>query len=135
MNHRVGRVIFAVAVGLIVATLSYRWITNPAGRIERELQVQVVEASRDRLRGVVAGHGLEIVDSLAPNRKVGKAYIYPEGNDWTVSGYYRRGDDDQWHPYLMTLDAELALIALKIQDNDPGLVRQAASDPRIEMVR
>lgn len=134
MNHRIGRTVFAVSIGLIVAVLSYRWITNPAGRIEREQQVQVVEASRDRLRAVVAGHSLEIVDTLAPNRKVGKAYIYPQGDNWTVSGYYRRGEADRWHPYLMLLNAELALVSLKMQDDEPMLLQDSASDPRIEIV-
>ena len=134
MNHRIGRTVFAVSVGLIVALLSYRWITNPAGRIEREQQIQVVEASRDRLRDVISGHTLEIVDTLAPNRKVGKAYIYPQGNNWTVSGFYRRDEADRWHPYLMLLNAELALVSLKVQDDEPQLLQDSASDPRIEIV-
>lgn len=135
MNHRVGRIVFATAVGLIVALLSYRWITDPTGRMEREQQIAVVEASRETLRTVVDLPDFEIVDTLAPDRKVGKAYIYPEGSAWAVSGYYRRDEDDRWHPYLMSLDTDLSLISLKIQDSDPGLARKAASDARLEIVR
>ncbi len=133
MNHRVGRTVFAVFVGLLVAALSYQWITNPDGRIERELQEQVVQASREILRAVTASDSLEIVDPLAANRKVGKAYVYREGDGWAVSGYYRRGDGSPWYPYLMALNSELALTSLKVQDNDPQLLERAASDNAIEL--
>lgn len=131
MNHRIGRVAFAIIVGLLVATLSYRWITNPDGREERVVQVSVVESSRLLLTSVLVNDAIEIVDPLAPDRKVGKVYVYPEAAGWAVSGYYRRGEDDPWHPYLMTLDSDRELIMLKAQDGNPLLVERAVSDPRI----
>ncbi len=133
MNHKIGRVVFAVAVGLLVATFSYRWITNPDGREQRILQVGVVESSRTHIRALVDSGSLEIVDPVSPNRKVGKVYVYPDGEAWSVSGFYRRGEGDRWHAYLMALDAELALLSLKIQDSEPGLLERAALDPLLEI--
>jgi len=133
MNHRIGRVVFVFVIGLLVASLSYRWITNPEGRVERALQESVVEASRGHLRSAVGIDSLEIVDPLAPNRKAGKVYIYAEGDGWAVSGYYRRDEDDRWHPYLMTLSIDQSLSFLKLQDRDQQMIERAALDPLLEI--
>ena len=133
MNHRIGRVVFALFIGLLVAWFSYRWITNPEGRVERALQESVVESSRGHLRSAVEIDSLEIVDPLAPNRKAGKVYIYAEGDGWAVSGYYRRDENDRWHPYLMTLNTDQSLSFLKLKDRDQRLIERAASDPLLEI--
>jgi hypothetical protein len=133
MDHRVGRVVFALVIGLLVASFSYRWITNPEGRVERALQESVVELSRGHLRLAVGIDSLEIADPLSPNRKAGKVYIYAEGAGWAISGHYRRNENDRWHPYLMMLDAGQGLISLKLKDRDPALIERAASDPLLEI--
>ena len=133
MDHRTGRLIFVAMTGLLVAYLSYQWITNPAGREGRSLQVAVVESSRVLLTAVVDAGSIEIVDPLSPNRKVGKVYVYPEGDGWVVSGYYRRGEGDRWHPYLMMLKADHSLGSLKLQDKSPELLERAESDPLLEI--
>jgi hypothetical protein len=133
MNHRIGRIVFVFVIGLLVASFSYRWITNPEGRVERVLQESVVESSRGHLRSAVGIDSLEIVDPLAPNRKAGKVYIYAEGDDWAVSGYYRRDENDRWHPYLMTLNADQSLSFLKLKDRDQQLIERATSDPLLEI--
>jgi hypothetical protein len=133
MNHRIGRAVFAIGVGLIVASFSYQWITNPEGREERALQVNVVETAREALKAVIGSASLEIVDPVSPNRKVGKAYVYPEGDAWSVSGYYRRSDGERWHPFLMSLDTQLELVSLKVQDSDAELLERARKDPSLEV--
>jgi len=133
MDHRIGRAVFALVVGLLVALASYQWITNPEGRTERALQESVVEAARGHLKSVIGSESLEIVDPLLPNRKAGKVYVYPEGDDWAVSGYYRRDENDRWHPYLMMLKADLSLSFLKLQDRDQQLTERAAMDPMLEI--
>ncbi len=133
MNHRIGRTVFALVIGLLAATFAYQWISNPAGREERALQVSVVEASRRHLQAVVDAGALEIVDPVSPNRKVGKVYIYPEGQGWEISGYYRRSVDDSWHPYLLSLSADQSLAQLKIKDRSEGLAERAAKDPQLEI--
>jgi hypothetical protein len=70
---------------------------------------------------------------MRPNRRVGKVYVYPEDTGWSVSGFYRRADDDLWHPYLMMLSSDRQLKILKVQDRDPRLVERAGSDPLIEV--
>jgi hypothetical protein len=132
MNHRIGRSVFALIVGLVVAMFAYSWITNPEPRHERAQQEYVVKVSRSLLASIVASDALEIVDPLAPNRKVGKVYVYADPPGWAVSGYYRRGEQDRWHPYLITLTTELELYRLKVQD--PGLSEQVTSHPELEII-
>ena len=133
MDHRIGRAAFAIIIGLLVASLSYQWITNPEGREEREVQVSVVESSRLLLESIVATEALEIVDPLAPNRKVGKVYVYPENSGWAVSGFYRRGEGDRLHPYLMMLGPDSGLVSLKVQDRDQQLAARAETDSLLEI--
>lgn len=132
MNHRLGRAVFALAFGLAVAVYSYQWITDPKPRAERAKEEQVVETSRIVLRSLLAEDVLEIVDPLSPDRKVGKVYVYAEGPGWAVSGYYRRDDKDDWHPYLMTLTGGRELLRLKAKDS--LLANQAEGDPRLEIL-
>ena len=117
MNHRVGQSVFALVVGLAVAVIAYQWITNPAPRQERQNEERAVQASRELLVSVVGAESLEIVDPLAPNRKVGKVYVYAEEPGWAVSGYYRRDEVDRWHPYLLNMTADLELHAFKAEDD------------------
>jgi len=132
MNHRVGRAVFALAVGTVVAAFAYRWITDPGPRLERELEAVAVEAARAALVATVRHSNLEIVDPLAPDRVVGKAYVYRDGAGWQVSGYYRRGAGDLWHPYLATLGEDLELLHLKLSDR--ALLERADESPRLTVL-
>ena len=116
MNHRVGRLVFGFSVGLIIAFLSYQWIADTGPRVERQEQERVVIASRQHLLAMLNLGQLEVVDPLSPDRVVGKAYVYPASDGWEVSGFYRRDEQDLWHPYLVTLDASTELVHLKISD-------------------
>lgn len=132
MNHRIARLVFAFGVGFLVAWLAFRWITNPAPRLERQLEEAVVTIARQHLSDTLALAELEIVDPLAPNRKVGKSYVYRAGAGWEVSGYYRRGDSDSWHPFLMSLDDSEALGNLKVRDT--AFAERARTDPRLDVL-
>ena len=116
MNHDIGKLVFGLVVGVLVAVFSYRWIMNVEPRDDRLEEESVVVASRVLLEATLVIGSLQIVDPLAPDRVVGKAYVYPRENEWEVSGFYRRNDDDLWHPYLVTLNAELGLVHLKVSD-------------------
>lgn len=130
MNHRVTRLIFASAVGLLVAFFAFSWITNPVPRAERQLEESVVAAARERLQDTLALAAIEVVDPLAPDRKVGKSYVYRAQQGWEVSGYYRRGEGDRWHPFLMSLDATHAITHLKVRD--AAFVERARDDVMLE---
>ena len=132
VNHRTGRLLFGFGIGLLVAYLSFQWITNPAPRAERKLEETAVAAARQQLERTLAIGAIEIVDPLAPNRKIGKSYVYRADDGWEISGYYRRGEGDRWHPYLMVLDPSLVIVNLKIQD--AGLVERAGDDPLLDTV-
>ncbi len=133
MNHRLGSLLFAVAVGMAVALLSYRWISDPTPKMERERQEHAVAESRRLLADTLSISDLELVDPLAPNRKVGKVYIYPAADGWEISGYYRRGENDRWHPYLMSLSQSLALESIKVRDSEVALVDRAENNPNLNV--
>lgn len=132
MNHRIARLVFGFGIGLLVAFLAYRWIIDPAPRIERAIQESAVVAARAHLERAVDAGSLEIVDPLAPDRIVGKTYVYRESGGWAVSGYYRRDEDDLWHPYLATLDKSQGLVHLKLSDKI--LLERTTTDPRLEVL-
>ena len=131
MNHRIGRVVFVIVFSLAVAWYAYQWITDPSGRTERAVQERVVAVARERVGEAVQLSGLEFVDPLAPQRRVGKVYVYRRDDGWEVSGFYRRDKDDRWHPWLLLLDAGLQRQHLKVQD--PGLSAGLAEDPALEI--
>ena len=130
--HRVMSLLFAFSVGLMLAVFSFRWITNPDPARQRVVEEAAVMVAREVLtEQIQAPQPLQIIDPLEKDRVVGKGYVYPEGDGWQVSGYYRRDARDRWHPFMMTLGAELELEVLTLGDDEPGLVRRAAADPRI----
>jgi hypothetical protein len=129
-NHRIGGLVFAFGVGLLVAFLSYQWITDPAPRVERQLQEAAVLAARGQLRDLAGSADLEVVDPLAPDRKMGKVYVYRVGDGWEVSGFYRRAGDDRWYPFLMSLDAANVMTLIKVRDT--ALAEAAGDDERLE---
>ena len=132
MNHRITRLIFAFAIGLLVAVLSFQWITNPAPRAERMLEESMVTVARQHLQETVSSGDLEFVDPLTPNRRVGKSYVYRAAVGWEVSGYYRRGEGDRWHPFLMGLDNANEMASLRVQD--AALANQSTDNPRLEVM-
>ena len=132
ISHRILRPVVALAVGFAVAFYAYDRVTDPRPRQERAREEAVVHASRDILHAYVETPAeLRIVDPLAPDRKVGKVYIYPAGSGWEVSGHYKRDEKDRWHPYLMRLDEGLGLVELSLRDDDAGLRQKAGSDPKL----
>ncbi|MCH7502459.1 MAG: hypothetical protein IIA10_03785 [Proteobacteria bacterium] len=133
MNHRKGRLIFAAVAGIVVALLSYRWIIDPAPKMERERQELAVAESRRVLADALSIGDLELVDALTPNRRVGKVYIYPIADGWEISGYYRRDENDRWHPYLMSLSQSLALETIKVRDTEIALVERAEKNPKLSV--
>lgn len=106
MNHRVASLIFALAVGLLAAWLSWRWVTDTGPRQQRAVENAMVLAARTAVRQRLGGDDLEIVDPLNPNRVAGKVFIYPADDGWEISGYYRRGDAGPWSPWLVVVDGQ-----------------------------
>lgn len=134
MNHKVGSYVFGAAVGLLAAWLSYQWITDPGRIEERQRQERAVLEARSVLLDTLGLDAPEVVDPMAPNRRAGKAYVYPLASGWEVSGYYRRNENDDWHDFLVTLDDDLSAVRVKVQDDDPALAAAAASDPRLDVL-
>jgi hypothetical protein len=130
ISHRISRLVFAFAVGILVAVYSYRFVTDPGPAQERAREEAAVMAARQIItRYVAPGTHPEIVDPLAPDRVVGKSYVYPAGDGWDISGFYRRNPPDRWHPFLISVDANLSLASLSVRDTDAALAALAQSDP------
>lgn len=134
-RYRPGSIVFGIAVGLLVAFFSYRWVSETGDASARLLEEQVVSSSRVLLKETLQIRELETIDPLAPQRKVGKVYIYPAASGWEVSGFYRRDGNDPWHPYLMKLDGNAGLLNLKVQDSSTSVAQIATENPALDVVR
>ena len=134
-RHQVIRWIVAVVAGATLAIFSYHWITDPAPRQQRAVEEAVVKSAREILFSYISPVGtLDLVDPLAPDRKIGKAYVYPGDTGWDISGHYRRDDSDPWHPWLMTLSEDRQLVSLAVKDGNDRLIGLSASDPKFSAV-
>lgn len=130
VNHRILRLLVAFVVGLIVAYGSFQWITDTDRSANRVREEAIVIASRDLLRLYISDDGLEISDALDRVREAGKVYLFPTDAGWELSGHYRRPGETAWHAYLMSVDNNVSLISLSVQDKDPELVARAADDEK-----
>ena len=134
--HRIIRPVVAFAVGIVLALYTFERISDPEPARQRAQEEAVVISAREILKSYVAAdREIEIADSLAPNRVAGKVYIYPTDNGWEVSGYYRRNEADHWHPFLMSLNANVELLSLSVRDNDENLGTAADDDPKFFVSR
>jgi hypothetical protein len=117
MNHRIGRLIFGFSIGLLAAYYAYQWASNSGPALQRQHEENAVVESREQLRNLLDIGDVNIVDPLLPDRKVGKTYVYSTGSGWEVSGFYRRSEQDLWHPYLVTMNEQFELTYLKVSDS------------------
>ena len=105
----------------------YQYVSDRQPILQRVKEESVVISSREILHNYVSPRNhIEIVDPVSPNRSVGKVYIYPTDDGWEVSGYYRRNQNDLWHPYLMLLNGDVGLILLTVQDTNDNLIEISA---------
>ncbi len=134
--HRIIRPVVAFSVGIVLALYAFERISDPEPARQRTREEAVVISAREILKSYVPADGeIEIVDPLAPNRVAGKVYIYPTDNGWEVSGYYRRNESDRWHPFLMSLNANIDLVSLSVRDADENLGAAADDDPKLSVSR
>ncbi len=134
VNHRILRLVFAFGFGLLVATWSYQWISNPDRAAQRRLEESVVLESRQILRSYFPETKiLHISDPLDRVRQAGKVYLFPTSEGWELSGHYQRDGESRWHPFLMSLDENASLLKLSVEDEDPGLRERAKSDAKFSV--
>ena len=134
--HRIIRPVVAFSVGIVLALYAFERISDPEPARQRAWEEAVVISVREILKSYVPADGeIEIVDPLAPNRVAGKVYIYPMDDGWEVSGYYRRNESDRWHPFLMSLNANIDLVSLSVRDADENLGTAADDDPKFSVSR
>jgi len=134
--HRIIRPVVAFSVGIVLALYAFERISDPEPARQRAWEEAVVISAREILKSYVpADEEIEIVDPVAPNRVAGKVYIYPMDDGWEVSGYYRRNESDRWHPFLMSLNANIDLVSLSVRDADENLGAAADHDPKFAVSR
>lgn len=134
LAHKIVRLTLALCIGLALAFYAYHRVTDPEPARQRASEEAAVLAARDILRSYLEPAGdAEIVDPVAPRRKVGKSYIYPSGDGWEISGHYRRGEADRWHPFLMAIDHGHELLELSVSDSPGNFAPAALQDPRLEV--
>jgi len=135
LTHPATRWIVAIGIGLMVSLYSFERISDPEPALQRAREESAVRSARDILTSYVApGKVLELVDPLSPDRKVGKAYIYPVESGWEISGHYRRNAGDSWHPFLLRLNEQDELESLALRDGDERLLAMSARDPKLSAV-
>ena len=133
-HHRVIRLVVAFAIGIFLALYSFERISDPEPALQRAREEAIVLSAREILKSYVStGVEIEIVDPLATARDVGKSYIYPTDSGWEVSGHYRRYATDRWHPFLMSLDANVELVSLDVRDDNVNIGATAADDPNFSV--
>ena len=129
--HRIIRPVVAFSVGIVLALYAFERISDPEPARQRAREEAVVISAREILKSYVPVDGeIEIADPLAPNRVAGKVYIYPTDNGWEVSGHYRRNESERWHPFLMSLNANIDLLSLSVRDNDEKMAVAADNDAK-----
>lgn len=129
------RWVVALGVGFALAILAFDRISDPQPRLQRMREEAVVLTAREILQSYVSPlDDFEVVDPLSPDRKVGKVFVYPAGDGWEVSGHYRRNRADNWHPYLISLDARMDLVSLAVRDGNDRLIGMSAQDPKFSAV-
>lgn len=134
-THRYMQWVVALAVGAFVWFVVFERATDPEPTRQKAIEEVVVYEARLLLVSyVLPGGELQVVDPLAPDSKVGKSYIWPNGDGWEVSGYYRRDAKDPWHPYLINLDATTTMTSLAVKDRNERLIGLSAQDPNFSAV-
>ena len=134
-GHKYMQWIVAIAIGIILSLLAFQRATDPEPARRKAIEEGVVMEARLLLTSyVLPGGELQLVDPLAPDRKIGKVYIWPVDDGWEVSGYYRRNAQDPWHPFLMNLDAASSLTSLAVKDSNERLIGMSAQDPSFSAV-
>jgi hypothetical protein len=135
-NHGIIRWVVALGIGILLSLYVFERIADPEPAMQRVREEAVVLGARQILQHYVAPRGpLEIVDPLARNREAGKVYVYPDDGGWEVSGHYRRSARDPWHAFLMSLDQNIKLRSLSVNDANRGLAELASGDNRFSAVQ
>ena len=134
-SDRYMRWIIAIGVGIILSLLAFQIAMDPEPARRQAIEEGVVLEAREILGSyVLPGGELQLVDPLSPDRKVGKAYLWPDDDGWEVSGFYRRDKNDRWHPYLMSLDSNSQLTSLAVRDSNERLIGMSAQDTKFSAV-
>jgi hypothetical protein len=75
-HHRIIRLVIAFAIGIFLALYSFERISDPEPGMQRAREEAVVLSAREILKTYASPDTeIEIVDPLATDRSVGKAYI------------------------------------------------------------
>ena len=116
VKYTINQKVFAVIIGLTISYYAYKWVVDPAPRLQRQAEERIVSHARKSVFQLLElTEQTKVIDPLNPNKKVGKTYLAPNDNGWQVSGYLRRDEAEPWYPWLISLDNNLDIVELRIQ--------------------
>jgi len=117
-KYTIKQIIFALTTGFVLSWFVYQSTIKTPYQAQRKLEEQIVtKANVLLIEQLGFPTDIEVIDPVNADKDVGKTYISPENKKWQVSGYYRRSEFDDWHPWLMDLSQDLRIVGLSIQDN------------------
>lgn len=117
-KYTIKQIIFALTIGFALSWTVYQSTVKPPYQAQRQLEEKIIKKANILLiESLQLPVGIEVIDPINPDKDVGKTYISPENEKWQISGYYRRSEMDDWHPWLMNLDQDLLFIELSVQDS------------------
>jgi hypothetical protein len=135
MKHKFLRIIIFSILFIAVLTYTYRNVYEPISANQRDDEIQIIHITRSIIKNYIdISPDIEIIDPLNPNRKIGKSYIFPSDNGWEISGYYKKTDYDNWHPWLISLNSVNELVSIAVKDDNPRINKKSIEDPFLLIV-
>lgn len=135
MKHKFLRIFIFLMLSIAALTYTYRNVYEPISVNQRGGEIQIIHITRSIIKSYIdISSDIKIIDPLNPNRKIGKSYIFPSDNGWEISGYYKKTDHDNWHPWLISLNSANELVSITVKDDSPRIKKKSIEDPFLLIV-
>tara|TARA_B100001105_G_scaffold50458_1_gene38034 strand:+ start:208 stop:618 length:411 start_codon:yes stop_codon:yes gene_type:complete len=135
MKHKFLKIIIFLILFIAALTYTYRNVYEPISVNQRGGEIQIIHITRSIIKSYIdISSDIKIIDPLNPNRKIGKSYIFPSDNGWEISGYYKKTDRDNWHPWLISLNSTNELVSIAVKDDSPRIKKKSIEDPFLSIV-
>ena len=135
MKHKFLKIIIFLILFIAALTYTYRNVYEPISVNQRGDEIQIIHITRSIIKSYIdISPDIEIIDPLNPNRKIGKSYIFPSDNGWEISGYYKKTDYDNWHPWLISLNSVNELVSITVKDDNLRINKKSIEDPFLLIV-
>ena len=135
MKHKFLKIIIFLILFIAALIYTYKNVYEPISVNQRGDEIQIIHITRSIIKSYIdISPDIEIIDPLNPNRKIGKSYIFPSDNGWEISGYYKKTDYDNWHPWLISLNSVNELVSITVKDDNLRINKKSIEDPFLLIV-